>query len=267
MCESNVYLNRGGQEELLMESVDRIIPAEDGSIFLESIFGERKVVKARIREMELVHHRIILEEIQNTVASERIQEIWLEPTTDHGHFHAGEEVSLKLAKGYNMKADHEANYANIQAFVVNEGIVSEAHLHDHHGSREINLGQEADGLLQIYVKETGERELYAKVVMEIGHHHHHGLQAIGLPLEIVPSDYSHARMGESFEIQVLKAGQPLAGAEVKVTYASTHNKEYPHRLQTNEEGRTKIFLTAKGNYLFSVTEQNLTSTFTLVKSF
>ena len=71
MCESNVYLSRGGQEELLMESVDRIIPAEDGNIFLESIFGERKIIKARIREMELVHHRIILEEIQNSVVAER----------------------------------------------------------------------------------------------------------------------------------------------------------------------------------------------------
>lgn len=267
MCESNVYLSRGGQEELLMESVDRIIPAEDGNIFLESIFGERKIIKARIREMELVHHRIILEEIQNTVVTERSQEIWLEPTTDHGHFHAGEEVSLKLSKGYNMKTDPESNFANIQAFVVNEGIVSEVSLHDHHGSKEINLGQEADGLLQIYVKESGARELYGKIVMEIGHHHHHGLQPLGLPLEIIPSDYSHARMGESYEIQVLKAGQPLAGAEVKVTYASTHNRDYPHCLKTNEEGRAKMFLSAKGNYLFSVTEQNLSSTFTLVKSF
>lgn len=267
MCESNVYFNRGGQEELLMESVDRIIPAEDGSIFLENIFGERKVIKARIREMELVHHRIILEEIQNTVAAERSQEIWLEPTTDHGHFHAGEEVSLKLSKGYNMKPDNESSFADIQAFVVNEGKVSEAAIHDHHGNREINLGQEADGLLQIYVKESGAGERYGKVVMEIGHHHHHGLQPLGLPLEIVPSDYSHARMGESYEIQVLKDGQALAGTEVKVTYASTHNRDYPHRLQTNEEGRAKIFLSAKGNYLFSVTEGNISSTFTLVKSF
>jgi len=267
MCESNVYIDRGGQQELLMESVDRIIPAEDGSIFLENIFGERKVIKARIREMELVHHRIILEEIQNTVAAERGQEIWLEPTTVHGHFHAGEEVSLQLNKGYNMKADANSSYANMQAFVANEGLVSEVPIGDHHGAREINLGQEADGLLQIYVKETGDRELYSKVVMEIGHHHHHGLQPLGLPLEIVPTDYSHARMGESYEIQVLQDGQSLAGVEVKVTYASTHNHDYPHRLKTNEYGRAKIFLTAQGNYLFSVTAQNIISTFTLVKSF
>ncbi len=267
MCESNVYLSRGGQEELLMESVDRIIPAEDGSIFLESIFGERKVIKARIKEMELVHHRIILEEIQNIAASERSQEIWLEPTTDHGHFHAGEEVRLKVAKGYNMKPADGNAFSHLQAFVANEGAVNEVHIHEHHENMEINLGQEADGLLQVYAKENSSRELYAKVIMEIGHHHHHGLQPLGLPLEIVPSDYSHARMGESYEIQVMKKGHPLAGAEVKVTYASTHNREYPHRLSTNEEGRAKIFLTARGNYLFSVSDENITSTFTLVKSF
>lgn len=267
MCESNVYINREGQEELLMESVDRIIPAEDGSIFMESIFGERKVIKARIREMELVHHRIVLEEIQNSVAIERSQEIWLEPTTDHGHFHAGEEVSLRLNKGYNMKATAGLSYANMQAYVVNEGIVSEVPIHEHHGAWEINLGQEADGLLQIYAKESGANELYAKVIMEIGHHHHHGLRPLELPLEIVATDYSHARMGESFEIQVLQNCHPLAGAEVKVTYATTHNHDYPHHLKTNEEGKAKIFLTAKGNYLFSVSKESITSTFTLVKSF
>ncbi len=267
MCESNVYIDRAGQEELLMESVDRIIPAEDGSIFMENIFGERKVVKARIKEMELVHHRIILEEIDRPEVLERNQEIWLEPDTDHGHFHAGEEVVLKLSKGYNMKPDQGADYSAMEAFAVNEGAADPIHIHDHHDSKEINLGQEADGLLQIYVHEHGIRELYAKVVMEIGHHHHHGLQPLGLPLEIVPSDYSHARMGESYEIQVLQNGQPLAGAEVKVTYASTRSKDYPHHLTTSEDGRTKIFLSARGNYLFSVATQNITSTFTLVKSF
>lgn len=267
MCESNVYIDRAGREELLMESVDRIIPAEDGSIFLESIFGERKVVKARIREMELVHHRIILEEIPNTLTAERGQEIWLEPATDHGHFHAGEEVGLLLHKGYNMKAAANPIYTDIQAFVANEGVVSQVPVHDHHGAREINLGQESDGLLQIYVHERGDQELYAKLIMEIGHHHHHGLRSLGLPLEIIATDYSHARMGESFEIQVLQNDLPLADVEVKVTYTSTRNSDYPHRLKTNEEGKAKIFLTAKGNYLFSVSKDSITSTFTLVKSF
>ena len=47
MCEANVYIDRGAGEELLMEKVDRIIPGRN-NIFMESIFGERRVIKARI---------------------------------------------------------------------------------------------------------------------------------------------------------------------------------------------------------------------------
>lgn len=61
MCEANVYMtDEDGNAELLMESVDKVVPRED-SIYLESIFGERKNIKAKIKEMELVHHKIFLE--------------------------------------------------------------------------------------------------------------------------------------------------------------------------------------------------------------
>jgi len=63
MCEANVYLiDRQGNEKLVLESVDKVLPA-DGTIELENIFSQRKVVKARIKEMALVEHRIVLEEI------------------------------------------------------------------------------------------------------------------------------------------------------------------------------------------------------------
>lgn len=61
MCEANVYLiDENGKESLYLESVDKIIPDEDG-IMMENIFGQRKVIKARIKELALVDHRIILE--------------------------------------------------------------------------------------------------------------------------------------------------------------------------------------------------------------
>ena len=61
MCEANVYLvDENGQEKLLLEAVDRIVPQED-SLVMENIFGQRKIVKARIKEMQLVEHRIILQ--------------------------------------------------------------------------------------------------------------------------------------------------------------------------------------------------------------
>lgn len=62
MCESNVYMiNKKGEKSLLLESVDKIIPKDD-TIFLENIFYVTKTVKAKIVEMSLVEHHIVLQE-------------------------------------------------------------------------------------------------------------------------------------------------------------------------------------------------------------
>lgn len=61
MCEANVYLiDEQGKEKLFLESVDKIIPEGD-ELCLEDIFSRRKYVRARIKEMALVEHRIVLE--------------------------------------------------------------------------------------------------------------------------------------------------------------------------------------------------------------
>ncbi len=60
MCEANAYLRKEGEEELFLEAVDKIIPHDDGLV-LEDIFGRRKITKARIAEISLLDHRIILE--------------------------------------------------------------------------------------------------------------------------------------------------------------------------------------------------------------
>ena len=64
MCEANVYIRNQGEEDyqLLLEAVDKVIPCEEG-IKLESIFGERKLVRARINELRLVDHEICLERL------------------------------------------------------------------------------------------------------------------------------------------------------------------------------------------------------------
>lgn len=64
MCEANAYLRQDGREELFLEMVDKVQPQPDGSLVLEDIFGRRKMVKARIAELELVNHRIILEKAE-----------------------------------------------------------------------------------------------------------------------------------------------------------------------------------------------------------
>ncbi len=62
MCEANVYFrDKEGKETLILEAVDKVIPTEEG-ILLESIFSERKTIKAKIKEMTLVEHRIVLED-------------------------------------------------------------------------------------------------------------------------------------------------------------------------------------------------------------
>ena len=61
MCEANAYLLRDGEEELIMKSVDILRPETNG-IYLQDIFGGQRTIKARIREMSLVDHRILLEE-------------------------------------------------------------------------------------------------------------------------------------------------------------------------------------------------------------
>lgn len=60
MCEANAYLKQGENEILLMEAIDIIEPYEDG-LKLVDIFGRQKFVKARIKDMTLLSHRILLE--------------------------------------------------------------------------------------------------------------------------------------------------------------------------------------------------------------
>jgi predicted RNA-binding protein len=62
MCESNAYLIADGEEQLVLESVSFLRP-EGNSIVLRSLFGEEVTVKGRIRELDLVGHKILLESL------------------------------------------------------------------------------------------------------------------------------------------------------------------------------------------------------------
>lgn len=61
MCEANAYLIRDGGEELVMEAVD-VVESDGDLLRVANIFGEQKVLRARIRSMSLVNHKILLEE-------------------------------------------------------------------------------------------------------------------------------------------------------------------------------------------------------------
>ena len=59
MCEANVYMEREGVEELVMESVDILEPEENGAWRLVGIFGDQKTIRGRLKAMKLVDHRIV----------------------------------------------------------------------------------------------------------------------------------------------------------------------------------------------------------------
>ena len=63
MCEANAYLVKGEDQTLVMESVDTALPEGADAIRLTSIFGEQKILKARIQALSLVDHKIFLEQV------------------------------------------------------------------------------------------------------------------------------------------------------------------------------------------------------------
>ncbi|RLA79510.1 MAG: RNA-binding protein [Deltaproteobacteria bacterium] len=61
MCEANVYLERDGEEELVLESVYLIRP-EGERLFLVNIFGEQKLLRATFKLLDFTEDKIILKE-------------------------------------------------------------------------------------------------------------------------------------------------------------------------------------------------------------
>jgi predicted RNA-binding protein len=63
MCEVNVYLLKDGEEELFLETVDKVEP-DDGGLRLTSLYGEEKSIKAKITRLSLIDHRVIIEQTE-----------------------------------------------------------------------------------------------------------------------------------------------------------------------------------------------------------
>jgi len=59
MCESSVYLKHGEKEELVMENVAAITPADNGVYVLRGLLGEVKEVKGILADINLMAHRIV----------------------------------------------------------------------------------------------------------------------------------------------------------------------------------------------------------------
>jgi predicted RNA-binding protein len=62
MCEANAYIFRDEKEELILKSVDLVTPNDDGGFLLVDIFGTQKSVKGKLKQMNLVDHKIIFQD-------------------------------------------------------------------------------------------------------------------------------------------------------------------------------------------------------------
>jgi predicted RNA-binding protein len=62
MCEADAYFIKDGREEIFMRAIDLVQPEGDGCYRIVDIFGEQRLVKARIAGMHLVEHKILFEE-------------------------------------------------------------------------------------------------------------------------------------------------------------------------------------------------------------
>jgi predicted RNA-binding protein len=60
MCESKVFLATPEGEKLVLEEVAAIRPEGDG-YQLVTLFGEQAHVRGRIKEIDLLQHRVVLE--------------------------------------------------------------------------------------------------------------------------------------------------------------------------------------------------------------
>lgn len=60
MCESKVFLVKGGKEELLMGDVTKI-EVEGDKLIIHGILGEKKELQGKVVLMDLIGHKIVLE--------------------------------------------------------------------------------------------------------------------------------------------------------------------------------------------------------------
>jgi len=64
MCQAKVYLRQDGDEHLIMEDV-ALIEVKGDACTLWTLFREQEQVQGRIVRIDLLKHRVYLEEVQN----------------------------------------------------------------------------------------------------------------------------------------------------------------------------------------------------------
>lgn len=61
MCETNVYVEKNGSEELVMENA-AIVKTENENIHCVGMLGEEMRILGKIKEIRFLDHKIIIKE-------------------------------------------------------------------------------------------------------------------------------------------------------------------------------------------------------------
>ena len=62
MCEAHAFVLRDGKEEMVLENVD-LVDLEGDEVRLVSIFGEQKILKAKLKQYNNAERKILFEPI------------------------------------------------------------------------------------------------------------------------------------------------------------------------------------------------------------
>ena len=60
MCEAHAFILKDGKEEMVLENVD-LVDLEGDEVRLVSIFGEQKILKARLKQYNNAERKILFE--------------------------------------------------------------------------------------------------------------------------------------------------------------------------------------------------------------
>ncbi len=59
MCQTTAYVLEGDREVVLLQDVISIKPQE-GSLHMVNLFGEEKIITGRIKQIDLLAHKILI---------------------------------------------------------------------------------------------------------------------------------------------------------------------------------------------------------------
>jgi predicted RNA-binding protein len=64
MCLAKAYIGGKGEDKLLMEEIASV-KVEDGRLLIATLFGEKKEIAARIKEIDFKSSNIFLDDIKS----------------------------------------------------------------------------------------------------------------------------------------------------------------------------------------------------------